>query len=56
MWVDRDSGRPAAAGAAGAIFEAFLEAHVPQADIATGEADEVGAESVEPGAADDTLF
>jgi penicillin-binding protein 1A len=55
MWVDRGTGRPAAAGAAGAVFEAFLESHVPQAD-ASGEADEVGAESVEPAAADDTLF
>ena len=55
MWVDRGTGRPAAAGAAGAVFEAFLEAHVPQAD-ASGEVDEVGAESVEPATADDTLF
>jgi penicillin-binding protein 1A len=55
MWVDRGTGRPAAAGAAGAVFEAFLEAHVPQAD-ASGEVDEVGAESVDPATADDTLF
>jgi penicillin-binding protein 1A len=55
MWVDRGSGRPASAGASGAVFEAFLEAHVPQAD-ALAEADEVGAESVEPATADDTLF
>jgi hypothetical protein len=37
------------------VFEAFLESHVPQAG-ATLEADEVGAESVDPAAADDTLF
>jgi penicillin-binding protein 1A len=55
MWVDRSSGRPTAAGASGALFEAFLETHVPQAGM-LGEADEVGAESIEPGAADDSLF
>jgi penicillin-binding protein 1A len=55
MWVDRSSGRPTAAGAGGAVFEAFLEAHVPAADAAI-EADAVGGESVEPAAADDTLF
>jgi penicillin-binding protein 1A len=55
MWVDRSSGRPASAGASGAVFEAFLEAHVPQGD-ALAEAEEVGAESVEPATADDTLF
>jgi penicillin-binding protein 1A len=55
MWVDRRSGRPTAAGAGGAVFEAFLEAHVPTADAAIEE-DDVGGESVEPAAADDTLF
>jgi len=55
MWVDRGTGRPASAGAGGAIFEAFLENHVPQAD-ALPLADEVDAESVEPATADDTLF
>jgi penicillin-binding protein 1A len=55
MWVDRSTGRPTAAGAGGAVFEAFLESHVPQAGSAI-EADEVGAESVDPAAADDTLF
>jgi len=55
MWVDRSTGRPTPAGASGAVFEAFLESHVPQAD-ALGDVDEVGAESVEPAAADDTLF
>ena len=54
MWVDRSSGRPTSAGAGGAVFEAFLEAHVPQAD-AMPATDEVGAESVEPDA-DDSLF
>ena len=55
MWVDRSTGRPTAAGASGAVFEAFLESHVPQAGSVL-EADEVGAESVDPAAADDTLF
>jgi penicillin-binding protein 1A len=55
MWVDRSSGRPTAAGASGAVFEAFLEEHVPQADVFGG-ADDVGGESVEPATADDTLF
>jgi len=55
MWVDRGTGRPTAAGAGGAVFEAFLEPHVPQAGSVL-EADEVGAESVDPAAADDTLF
>jgi penicillin-binding protein 1A len=55
MWVDRSTGRPTAAGASGAVFEAFLESHVPQAG-STLEADEVGAESVDPAATDDTLF
>ena len=55
MWVDRSTGRATSAGAGGAVFEAFLEAHVPQGD-AMEAVDEVGAESVEPAAADDTLF
>jgi len=55
MWVDRSSGRPTAAGASGALFEAFLETRVPQAGM-LDEADEVGAESIEPAAADDSLF
>ena len=55
MWVDRGTGRPTSAGAGGAVFEAFLESHVPQTG-STLEADEVGAESVDPAATDDTLF
>jgi len=55
MWVDRRSGQPTSAGASGALFEAFLEGRVPQAEV-LGEADAVDAESVEPAAADDTLF
>ena len=56
MWVDRHSGRSTTAGTSGAIFEVFLEAHVPQVDSGFVAADEVGTESVEPATADDTLF
>jgi hypothetical protein len=55
MWVDRETGRPATAGAAGAVFEAFLEGHLPDAgalDVDEG----VGAESMEPTTSDDSLF
>jgi penicillin-binding protein 1A len=55
MWVDRSSGRPASAGAGGAVFEAFIEGHVPQGDAMAPD-DGVGAESVEPGTTEDTLF
>jgi penicillin-binding protein 1A len=55
MWVDRETGRPTSAGAPGALFEAFLEGHVPQPGE-WADADDIGAESVEPDAADDTLF
>jgi penicillin-binding protein 1A len=54
MWVDRSTGRPTAAGAGGAVFEAFLETHVPQADSIA--ADDSDAESVDPASGDDTLF
>jgi len=56
MWVDRSTGRPTTVGASGAVFEAFLESHLPQSDAGDDVADEVGAESVEPAAADDSLF
>lgn len=55
MWVDRGTGRPTSAGAGGAVFEAFLEGRLPEADAYAG-SDDLGAESVEPDAADDTLF
>ena len=54
MWVDRGTGRPTSAGAGGAVFEAFLEGRLPQADAYAG-SDDLGEETVEPGA-DDTLF
>ena len=55
MWVSRETGQPARAGAPGAVFEAFLEQHTPQ----TGSmeySDEVGAETVQPANGDDSLF
>jgi penicillin-binding protein 1A len=55
MWVNRSSGQPTTAGASGAIFESFLEQYVPQAGGSIA-SDEVGAESVEPVDAGDSLF
>jgi len=54
MWVDRETGRPTSAGSRGALFEAFLAEHVPEAG-AFDDLD-VGAESVQPDATDETLF
>jgi penicillin-binding protein 1A len=56
MWVNRETGRPTMAGSGGAIFEAFLEGYLPQPSGALDEADEVGAESVDPDAGEDSLF
>jgi penicillin-binding protein 1A len=57
MWVARDTGTPTRAGAAGALFEAFLEQYSPQPGmIGTGD-EGVGAEAVDPSTAtDDSLF
>jgi len=55
MWVDRESGRPARAGASGAIFESFLEGHVPDATGYAGDG-EPGTGIVDPPAAEDPLF
>jgi penicillin-binding protein 1A len=55
MWVSRETGAPASAGSPGAIFEVFLEQFTPQ----TGRpdyGDDVDAESVQPPAADDSIF
>ena len=56
MWVDRESGRPTMAGSSGAIFEAFLEGYLPQQSVAMDGADEIGAESVDPAAGEESLF
>ncbi len=55
MWVDRESGRPARAGASGAIFESFLEGHVPDAAGYAGDG-EPGTGIVDPPAGEDPLF
>jgi hypothetical protein len=53
--VSRTSGYPTSAGVAGALFEVFLEGHVPEAGaLATGA--DVDGESVDPAAGDDSLF
>jgi penicillin-binding protein 1A len=56
MWVNRETGRPTMAGSSGAIFEAFLEGHLPQPSGALDGADEVDAESVDPDASEESLF
>ena len=56
MWVDRGTGRPAMAGSNGALFEAFLEGYLPQPSGALDGTDEVGAESVDPDAGEESLF
>ena len=55
MWVSRETGQPAHAGAPGALFEAFLEQHAPQPG-SMEYSDEVGAETVQPANGDDSLF
>jgi len=56
MWVDRETGRPTMAGSNGAIFEAFLEGYLPQQSGALDGTDEVGAESLDPASAEESLF
>lgn len=56
MWVSRGNGAPTRAGAPGALFEAFLEQYSPQAGLGGFGDDSVSAESVDPSAADDSLF
>jgi penicillin-binding protein 1A len=55
MWVNRSSGYPSSAGSPGALFEVFLEGHVPDADAPASGVDNDG-ESVDPTAGDDSLF
>jgi penicillin-binding protein 1A len=56
MWVSRTSGAPSRAGAPGALFEAFLENFAPQPGMGGFGDDEVGAETVESPAGDDSIF
>jgi penicillin-binding protein 1A len=55
MWVSRETGAPTTAGSSGAVFEAFLERHSPQAGD-TGFGDGVDAESIQPPASDESIF
>ena len=55
MWVDRETGRPAAAGSRGAVFEAFLEGHVPMAGAGEDGSDLDG-DAVPPVIDDESLF
>jgi penicillin-binding protein 1A len=56
MWVSRESGAPARAGAPGALFESFLEQYAPEPGMSGVGDDTVGAETVQPTAGDDSLF
>jgi penicillin-binding protein 1A len=56
MWVSRESGAPARAGAPGALFEAFLEQFAPEPGMGGVGDDTVGAETVESTAGDDSIF
>jgi penicillin-binding protein 1A len=55
MWVSRETGAPVSAGSPGAIFEVFLDKFAPRPGLADFGA-EVGAESVQPPAADESIF
>jgi penicillin-binding protein 1A len=56
MWVSRESGAPARAGAPGALFEAFLEQFAPESGMGGVGDDTVGAETVESTAEGDSIF
>jgi len=53
MWVNRSAGYPTSAGSPGALFEVFLEGHVPDAKAAAADLD---GESVDPAPGGDSLF
>ncbi len=55
MWVSRTSGLPASAGASGAVFETFLEGHLPDAGSIAVDG-ELEGESVDPTSGDEPLF
>jgi penicillin-binding protein 1A len=55
-WVSRESGAPVRAGAPGALFETFLEQYAPQPGMGSFGDDGVGAEALEPAAADESIF
>jgi penicillin-binding protein 1A len=55
MWVSRDTGAPSSAGAGDAIFEAFLDGHVPQAGE-PGLGLDMDGEAVQSQASDEPIF
>ncbi len=55
MWVNRSSGLPASAGAPGALFETFLEGHLPNSGGSAVDR-ELEGESVDPTAGEEPLF
>jgi len=55
MWVDRETGRPSGAGGRGSIFEAFLEGHVPDANVVAGPSDLDGT-TTQPTTDEQSLF
>jgi len=55
MWVNRSTGQPTSVGASGAVFEAFIEGHVPDARAASFDG-ELGGEGVASAAADESIF
>ena len=58
MWVSRETGAPAGAGAFGAVFETFLAGHAPQPGSTSeaGYLDGIDAESVEQPTAEESIF
>jgi penicillin-binding protein 1A len=55
MWVNRSTGYPTTAGSRDALFEVFLEGHVPDSN-APAEGLDIDGESVDPATGDDSLF
>jgi penicillin-binding protein 1A len=55
MWVNRANGQPTSAGASGAVFEAFLEGHVPDAGATPLDGD-LGGEDVATSTAEESIF
>ena len=55
MWVNRSTGQPTSVGAGGALFEAFLEGHVPDARAASFDG-ELSGEGVVSAATDESIF
>ena len=56
MWVSRESGTPARAGAPGALFEAFLEQYAPQPGMGGVSDDSGRCRDRGAGGGDDSIF